>query len=97
MSHITAGAVLLGFDEETSEDTRTQFKTKTAFKAALKDQPAAVLITSTCFGLGPGKAEYRASELDPQFAYQVTGPDPETNRKWFARVEVKNGKPVVVA
>lgn len=26
---------------------------------------------------------------------QVTGPDPRTNRKWYANVEVRNGKIVV--
>jgi len=89
MSYITAGVTMVA--------DGTEFASKKAFKEQLGKEPSEVLFTNTSHGIGPGDAEYRGSELDPALAYQVTGPNPYTNRKWFARVEVKNGKPVVVA
>jgi hypothetical protein len=97
MRYVSAGAVLLGFNEETGEDTRTNFKYKKDLAAALKECPEQVLITNFSYRIGPGEQEYRGSELDPTLAYQVAGPDAETKRTWSARVEVQDGKPVITA
>lgn len=71
--------------------------TKKALKELLASDPSEVLFFNTAFGLGPGKQMYRGNELDPEYTYRVTGPDPYTSRKWDALVVVKNGKLVITA
>lgn len=97
MEYVNVGVVLVGFDAETGQDTQTPFRFKTHFAAALKERPEELLFTSTSHGVGPGKAQYRGNELDSQYTYQVAGPDPYTARRWFASVQVKDGKAVVTA
>jgi hypothetical protein len=89
MPYISAGVTMVADGSE--------IPTKMAFKKLLKDEPSELLFINFSYGLGPGELKYRGSELDPALAYQVAGPNAETNRKWFARVEVRDGKPVVVA
>lgn len=76
---------------------RAWIPTKKALKALLADEPGEVLFFNTAFHVGPGNQDYRADELDPQYFYQVCGPDPYTSRKWYATVVVRGGKPVVIA
>jgi hypothetical protein len=86
-SYVNVGAVKLA--------DRSPILTKKALKALLADEPGEVLFFNTALGLGPGNQEYRADELDPQYSYQVCGPDPYTSRKWYATVAVRDGKAVV--
>jgi hypothetical protein len=76
---------------------RSPIPTKKALQQLLAVEPSEVLFFNTGLPLGPGKAEYRGSELDPQYTYQVTGPDPYTNRKWFASVKIRSDSPIVIA
>lgn len=72
--------------------TGENFKTKTALKKALKEAPQAVVFNTT--GNFPNAEEtVTASELDwrprsKDEAWQVVGPDPFTDRKWYATVTV---------
>lgn len=88
MSHVSAGVKMID---------GTEFRFKKDLQAQLEKEPSEVLFTNFSHGLGPGEAEYRGSELDPALSYQVAGPNAETNRRWFACVQVKDGKPVIVA
>lgn len=89
MPYINVGAVKVA-DE-------SPIPTKKALKELLTSEPSEVLFFNTAFKLGPGEQMYRGNELDPQYTYQVVGPDPYTSRKWYASVVVKNGKPVITA
>jgi hypothetical protein len=89
MSYVNVGVVSLA--------ENTPFPTKKALKRALVDEPGEVLFFNTALPLGPGKEKYRGDELDSQHTYQVVGPDPYLDRRWYASVAVKDGKPVVIA
>jgi hypothetical protein len=66
---------------------------KTALKRALRDAPQDIILYTT--GQFPAQEyEVTASDLGniakPDEAWQITGPDPYTNRKWYATVTVNH-------
>lgn len=87
MGYVNVGAMKLA--------DRSWVPTKEALKALLADEPGEVVFDNTAFGVGPGKRQYRADKLDPQYVYQVCGPDPYQTRRWYATVSVRDGKAVV--
>jgi len=67
------------------------FPTKSALKELFRTHPELVVLYTTS-ALEPTK-EYKSDELDIGVKYSVTGPNPYTNRKWYATVEkTPNGK-----
>lgn len=68
--------------------------TKRRLKEMLAEYPGDVTIVT--LGLGPS-IEARASELPAEHVYQVAGPDPENDRRWFAQVKVIDGVARVTA
>jgi hypothetical protein len=58
--------------------------TKAALKAAIKEDPSKVYLNSTsAFG---GFSGY-ASDLPSGVTFNVVGPDPYTDRRWYASVK----------
>jgi hypothetical protein len=81
---------------------RTRIKSKAALKRLLvgdrnnKATPGEVLFDNTAMGVGPGDELYRGDDLPPTGTkLTVVGPDPHTDRKWYATVEVVAGKVTV--
>lgn len=64
---------------------------KAALKRALSSDPASILFTPTSM-LHRGPASYRPDDIPAGVSLSVVGPDPETSRKWYATVELRNGK-----
>lgn len=62
-------------------------RTKKALKEAMAAHPETVLFDRTA--AFEGRGPIRGDEL-PEDTLQVVGPDPYTNRKWYA--SIKNGK-----
>lgn len=59
-------------------------KTKAALKAAIKDDPGEVyLFDTSAFG---SKFSGSAKMLPPNISFNVVGPDPYSNRSWYATV-----------
>lgn len=73
--------------------TNLDIPTKADLKRQLGDKPALVTFYSTdAIGEGRDKLWFGDS-LDIGTKYTVTGPNPYTNRKWYATVEkAPNGK-----
>lgn len=72
--------------------------TKTALRKALKENPGDVVfdVTTGPALLPEGAAtSYRGSEVPEGVTLSVVGPDPFTNRKWYASVQIRNGKATV--
>lgn len=80
MSYINVGAFVAG----------GRPKTKKALKEALTDAPQTVRFEGTS-AMGPQFRGY-ARDLTEGIRLSVAGPDPYTSRKWFATVELINGK-----
>jgi len=75
--------------------THQHVKTKSALKALVKDDPTKVgIYVLSLFHAGTISAQ-TVAELPTEHRYPVAGPNPQTDRKWFATVEYKNGKWVV--
>lgn len=69
-------------------------KSKTAFKAAIKDHPEQVYLYATS-SMGPQFRGY-ASMLPDDVTFNVVGPNPYGDRSWYASVKVGvKGKLVV--
>lgn len=80
----------------TDAATGATFPSKAAMKRAIAADPRKVQFTSVP-SLGPawyGTAqEFGWSErAKAGLKLTVVGPDPETSRKWYGTIEVKNGK-----
>ncbi len=80
-------------------DNRVRFKSKAALKRLLLGDknnaaaPGEVLFDNTATGVGPGDELYRGDDLPPTGTkLTVVGPDPHTDRKWYATVELRDGK-----
>jgi hypothetical protein len=72
---------------------KTEIPTKAALKRAIKENPASVLFEGTSeFHPFYGTTD----KLDEHAKYSVTGPNPYTNRKWYATVE-KTAKGIKVS
>ncbi len=67
--------------------------TKKALKAELAEDPANVNLYST--SMYGGSEGATGDKLADGVKYTVTGPNPYNNRKWYATVTLKNGKPSV--
>lgn len=61
-------------------------KSKSAFKAAIKDSPANVYLFSTTAVPGAEKWSGTADKLPDGMEFNVVGPDPYTRRDWYATV-----------
>ncbi len=73
---------------------------KKALRDAMESDPDTVLFDNTAVELGADKrTHFRGDEvltdLKDGTTLTVTGPDPYTDRKWYASVTVKNGRVVV--
>lgn len=67
-------------------------KSKKALKEALAAGPKVIAVEfERTSELGPALPR-NVYELPPGTKLQVTGPDPYTSRKWYATVELVNGK-----
>jgi len=78
MSFVNVGAKLHGSD----------IPTKSALKAAIATNPDKVVLYGTSmFGTFKEGDLVKADNLDEQYKYQVTGPNPYTSRKWYATVQ----------
>lgn len=68
------------------EPRKSDFPTKKALKDAIAADPTKVYIypTSEFNATIPGTLDI----MDKGHKYQVTGPNPYTNRKWYATVEI---------
>jgi hypothetical protein len=82
------------FDNGTS---KARVASKAELDRHLRDNPGDVEFDNTAMHMGPGDAKYRASEIPGGLKFQVCGPDPYTNRKWWATVELVDGKPEVTS
>ena len=61
-------------------------KTKRALREKLRDYPSEVVFDRT--ENTPGPQRYRGDDLpEDGTKFSVCGPDPYTNRKWYATVE----------
>jgi len=89
--YINVGAY---FDDGTS---KARVASIAALRRHLRDNPGDVEFDNTAMHMGPGDARYRASEIPAGPRFQVCGPDPYTNRKWWATVELVGGKPKVTS
>lgn len=74
-----------------------RFPTKKALKVAMASAPEEVYFDGTSLfhtvnGEPPG---YRGNELPEDVHLAVVGPDPFTNRRWYATVALRAGKVVV--
>lgn len=47
--------------------------------------PSEVMFDSTA-AMGPGERTYRGDDLPVEYTLQVVGPDPYTDRRWYASV-----------
>lgn len=74
-------------------NTNKDIPTKAALKGLIGQYPHLVEMYATeAFGPNEGKT-FIADSLDIGVRYSVTGPNPYTNRKWYATVEkLQNGK-----
>ncbi len=73
--------------------TRENYASKAALKRALAATPENVEFYSTELFTVNAAAEQRASELTVfSDTLYVVGPDPYTSRKWYAAVNVKEGR-----
>lgn len=72
-----------------AEGPKGNFPTKKALGAQLAKDPSSVYIYGTSF-FEP--YEGHAHTLPEGIRFSVVGPDPQTNRKWYATIENKNGK-----
>lgn len=93
MTYVNVGARL-----DTGEGEPARVRTKKALREALAGHPCDVHFDNTSVVIVTGQQrEYRASELPAGYRFQVVGPDPYADRKWYATVELKDGTPKVTA
>lgn len=71
--------------------TKKDIATKAALKRAIVENPDSVELYDT--SEMSAKSSRTGANLDIAVKYSVTGPNPYTNRKWYATVEkLQNGK-----
>lgn len=75
--YVNVGALDISGDKD--------FPTKASLKELFRSHPYLVVLYTTS-ALEPRK-EYTSDDLDIGVKYSVTGPNPYTNRKWYATVE----------
>lgn len=91
MTYINVGARL-----DTGSGAPPRITTKKALRDALRDNPGDVRFDNTHYPVADWQQKvYRADELPEGIKFSVCGPDPYTDRKWFATVQLKDGQPKV--
>lgn len=76
--------------------TKEDYPTKRALKQAIMDKPDNVFFYGTSVIPGTVLDTGTVDILGKGVKYSVTGPNPYTNRKWYATVEIKENGTIYV-